>query len=109
MRIDVPSAIAAAASTRRMRPMQSLHAGRPPARPARGTIESSPTPLACFHPRTSDTMHFDYTPKVQDLRTRLLAFMDEHIYPNEKRHEEEAEQSRQNARNGGSYTTLPLM
>ena len=30
-------------------------------------------------------MHFDYTDKVKDMRTRLLAFMDEHIYPNEGR------------------------
>ena len=28
-------------------------------------------------------MDFDFSPKVQDLRQRLLAFMDEHIYPNE--------------------------
>ncbi|MEM6819638.1 MAG: acyl-CoA dehydrogenase [Pseudomonadota bacterium] len=28
-------------------------------------------------------MNFDYTPKVQALQERLLAFMDEHIYPNE--------------------------
>ena len=28
-------------------------------------------------------MHFDFAPKVQDLRAQLLAFMDEHIYPNE--------------------------
>jgi acyl-CoA dehydrogenase len=28
-------------------------------------------------------MNFDYTPKVQDLRDRLTAFFDEHIYPNE--------------------------
>ncbi len=28
-------------------------------------------------------MHFDYSPKVQQLRARLLAFMDEHIYPKE--------------------------
>lgn len=28
-------------------------------------------------------MNFDYSPKVQDLQARLLAFMDEHIYPNE--------------------------
>jgi len=32
---------------------------------------------------------FDYSPKVQALRERLLAFMDEHIYPNEHRHHEE--------------------
>ena len=28
-------------------------------------------------------MDFEFSPKVQDLRVRLLAFMDEHIYPNE--------------------------
>jgi len=28
-------------------------------------------------------MHFDYSPRVQDLQKRLAAFMDEHIYPNE--------------------------
>ena len=30
-------------------------------------------------------MNFDYSPRVQELRTRLLAFMDQHIYPNEQR------------------------
>ena len=30
-------------------------------------------------------MNFDYTDKVKTLQTRLIAFMDEHIYPNEKR------------------------
>ena len=30
-------------------------------------------------------MHFDYTDKVKDMRARLLAFMDEHVYPNEGR------------------------
>jgi acyl-CoA dehydrogenase len=30
-------------------------------------------------------MHFDYTDKVKALRERLLAFMDEYIYPNEGR------------------------
>ena len=28
-------------------------------------------------------MNFDYTPKVQELRKKLTAFMDEHVYPNE--------------------------
>ena len=28
-------------------------------------------------------MDFEYTPKVQELRKRLIAFMDEHIYPSE--------------------------
>ena len=30
-------------------------------------------------------MNFDYTGKVKDMQARLLAFMDAHIYPNEKR------------------------
>src|SRR6516162_10054115 len=29
-------------------------------------------------------LNFDYSPKVQELRARLLAFMAEHIYPNEE-------------------------
>jgi len=36
-------------------------------------------------------MPFDPSPKVQDLQQRLTAFMEEHIYPNEARHAEEAE------------------
>src|ERR1700704_189508 len=28
-------------------------------------------------------MSFDYSPRVQDLRRQLIAFMDEHVYPNE--------------------------
>ena len=36
-------------------------------------------------------MPFDPSPKIVDLQKRLNAFMDEHIYPNEKRHVEEAE------------------
>jgi acyl-CoA dehydrogenase len=34
-------------------------------------------------------MHFQYSEKVQTMRGRLLAFMDEHIYPNEQRFFEE--------------------
>jgi acyl-CoA dehydrogenase len=30
-------------------------------------------------------MNFDYTDKVKEMQSRLLAFMDAHIYPNEKR------------------------
>ena len=30
-------------------------------------------------------MDFEYTPKIKDMQARLLAFMDEHIYPNETR------------------------
>ncbi len=29
-------------------------------------------------------MHFDFSPKVQELQTKLTAFMNEYIYPNEK-------------------------
>ncbi|MBS1178927.1 MAG: acyl-CoA dehydrogenase domain protein [Proteobacteria bacterium] len=36
-------------------------------------------------------MAFEPNPKVQALQQRLAAFMDEHIYPNEQRHVEEAE------------------
>jgi acyl-CoA dehydrogenase len=36
-------------------------------------------------------MPFDPSPKVQQLQQRLAAFMDEHIYPNEARHGQEAE------------------
>ncbi len=47
-------------------------------------------------------MPFDPSPKVQDLQQRLAAFMDEHIYPNEKRHVEEAEAL-------GPWKVLPLI
>jgi len=39
-------------------------------------------------------MNFDYTEKVKALLTRLRAFMDEHIYPNEKRFYQEIENDR---------------
>ncbi len=32
-------------------------------------------------------MNFEYSPKVQELRTRLIAFMKEHVYPNEPKWE----------------------
>jgi acyl-CoA dehydrogenase len=43
-----------------------------------------------FHNNFNNTpketfMNFDYTDKVKDMQARLLAFMDAHIYPNEKR------------------------
>ena len=34
-------------------------------------------------------MHFDHSDKVKDLQRRLTAFMEEHIYPNEKRWHDE--------------------
>ena len=47
-------------------------------------------------------MPFDPSPKVQDLQRRLTAFMDEHIYPNEARHVQEAEAL-------GPWKVLPLI
>jgi len=41
-------------------------------------------------------MDFAYSPRVQEMRTRLLAFMDEHIYPNEQRFHAEIEENRRN-------------
>ncbi len=37
-------------------------------------------------------MDFEFSPKVQDLRQRLLAFMDRHIYPNEALYLEQVEE-----------------
>jgi acyl-CoA dehydrogenase len=37
-------------------------------------------------------MHFDHSAKVKDLQKKLAAFMDEHIYPNEKTHSEQMHQ-----------------
>jgi acyl-CoA dehydrogenase len=34
-------------------------------------------------------MNFDYSPKVKELESRLRAFMDEHVYPNEERYHTE--------------------
>jgi acyl-CoA dehydrogenase len=39
-------------------------------------------------------MFFEFSPKSQDFQRRLLAFMDEHIYPNEARFHHEIEQNR---------------
>ncbi|HEV2964022.1 MAG TPA: acyl-CoA dehydrogenase family protein [Candidatus Angelobacter sp.] len=39
-------------------------------------------------------MHFEFSDKVKDLQKRLAAFMDEHIYPNEKRFYQEIEKNR---------------
>ena len=47
-------------------------------------------------------MAFDPSPNVQDLERRLHAFMEAHIYPNEKRHMAEAESL-------GPWKVLPLI
>jgi acyl-CoA dehydrogenase len=39
-------------------------------------------------------MNFEFSPKGTDLQKRLHAFMDEHIYPNEQRFDEEVERNR---------------
>ncbi|MBP6816786.1 MAG: acyl-CoA dehydrogenase family protein, partial [Burkholderiaceae bacterium] len=39
-------------------------------------------------------MDFNYTPKVQEMRHRLLDFMSQHIYPNEHRFHDEIEANR---------------
>ena len=39
-------------------------------------------------------MQFEYSDKVKDMQARLLAFMDEHIYPNEARFFQEIEENR---------------
>jgi acyl-CoA dehydrogenase len=39
-------------------------------------------------------MNFDYTPKVRELQARLMAFMDAHVYPNERRYRDEVAANR---------------
>jgi len=51
-------------------------------------------------------MDFQYSPKVKDLQKRLIAFMDEHVYPNEgKFHAEIAE----NRKNGNAWIPTKIM
>jgi acyl-CoA dehydrogenase len=47
-------------------------------------------------------MEFAHSPKTQDLIARVSAFMEEHIYPNERRHAEEVA-------SGDRWAPLPLM
>ena len=46
-------------------------------------------------------MTFDHSPKVQDLQSRLTAFMDEHIYPNEPLHHQQIAEAIQAPQIGG--------
>ena len=39
-------------------------------------------------------MNFDFSDKVRDLQRRLQSFLDEHVYPNERRYHEEIERDR---------------
>jgi acyl-CoA dehydrogenase len=39
-------------------------------------------------------VHFEYSPKVRDLLKRVQAFMDEHVYPNERLYHEQIQEGR---------------
>ena len=39
-------------------------------------------------------MDFEFSEKTKEFQRRLLAFMDEHIYPNERRYDQEIERNR---------------
>jgi acyl-CoA dehydrogenase len=43
---------------------------------------------------TGTGMNFEFSEKTKELQRRLLAFMDEHVYPNEQRYYEETERNR---------------
>ena len=47
-------------------------------------------------------MFFETTPKARDLAQRINAFMDEHVYPNERRYFEDAEKL-------GPWKTYPVV
>jgi acyl-CoA dehydrogenase len=51
-------------------------------------------------------MDFDFSPKVIELRQRLVKFMDRHVYPNDARH---ATELAANAKAGRPYAELPMM
>ncbi len=59
--------------------------------------------MPCFSLRWEAPLNFDYSEKVRSLRTRLEAFMDELIYPNEKTHREQLETA------GDRWTVPPIM
>ena len=51
-------------------------------------------------------MDFEYSPRVKKMQAQLLAFMDEHIYPNEKRYYEEVSANR---RAGDAFVPTKLI
>jgi acyl-CoA dehydrogenase len=59
--------------------------------------------MPCFSLRWEAPLNFDYSEKVQSLRTRLEAFMDELVYPNERTHREQLETA------GDRWTVPPIM
>jgi acyl-CoA dehydrogenase len=59
--------------------------------------------MPCFSLRWEAPLNFDYSEKVRSLRTRLEAFMDELVYPNETTHREQLETA------GDRWTVPPIM
>ncbi len=59
--------------------------------------------MPCFSLRWEAPLNFDYSEKVRSLRTRLEAFMDELVYPNERTHREQLETA------GDRWTVPPIM
>ena len=57
-------------------------------------------------PRQEAVMDFEYSPRVRSLQARLLAFFDEHIYPNEARYAAEIDENR---RAGNAFKPLRLI
>jgi acyl-CoA dehydrogenase len=51
-------------------------------------------------------MQFDYSPKVKELRGRVDAFMQQHVFPNERRFYDEVEE---NTRKGARWTPTKLI
>ncbi|MBA2960903.1 MULTISPECIES: acyl-CoA dehydrogenase family protein [Ramlibacter] len=51
-------------------------------------------------------MDFEYSPKTRELQARLLKFMDDHIYPNEKTYKQQLEA---NTAAGKRWTPLPVI
>jgi len=51
-------------------------------------------------------MHFEYSPKVKELRGRVDAFMQQHVFPNERRFYDEVEE---NTRTGARWTPTKIV
>jgi hypothetical protein len=71
-----------------------------------GNSRTAPSLIFAPTPIQKDTMDFDYTPKVKACSARLLAFMDEHIYPNEARYHAEIAANRAK---GNAWVPLQLI
>jgi acyl-CoA dehydrogenase len=51
-------------------------------------------------------MDFEYSPKTRELQAKLLKFMDDHIYPNEKTYDEQQDA---NTKAGNRWKPLPII